>query len=69
MLTLARTKATLARGPTPYREVVETLLTEWDTLAVTVVRDMLATIIERVEILDDEQGKRARVVPKWAAAA
>ncbi|MDT0381369.1 recombinase family protein [Streptomyces sp. DSM 42041] len=64
----AAADADRVRGPAPFTGVVQTLLSEWDTLAVSVKRDLLATLLARVEILSDEDGRRARPVPVWPTA-
>jgi DNA invertase Pin-like site-specific DNA recombinase len=49
-------------GPADYRETVEGLLVEWDTIAVTSKRVLLATVIRCVEFTSDT----TEVVPVWA---
>jgi DNA invertase Pin-like site-specific DNA recombinase len=52
-------------SPLPYRETVQGLLDEWDTISVPSKRVMLASIVRRVEIAPN---KSVFVVPVWAPA-
>ncbi|MFD9569925.1 recombinase family protein [Streptomyces sp. NPDC059982] len=55
----------VAEGSAPFRDVVQGLLAEWDTLSVTSKRVILGSLIRRVEICVE---KTVRVVPVWAPA-
>ncbi|MEV0598562.1 hypothetical protein AB0I82_04560 [Streptomyces sp. NPDC050315] len=52
-------------SPVPYRETIQGLIEEWDTISVTSKRVTLASIIRRVEIAPN---KKVFVVPVWAPA-
>ncbi|MYT22793.1 recombinase family protein [Streptomyces sp. SID7760] len=52
-------------GPAPFRDVVQGLLDEWDTIGVMAKRTILASLIRRVEIC---VRKTVRLVPVWAPA-
>ncbi|MEW2573612.1 recombinase family protein [Streptomyces sp. NPDC047070] len=51
-----------AEGAAPYLPAVRNLLDEWDSLPVAVVRGILATLINRVEMYS---GPRIEVYPVW----
>ncbi|GAA3374643.1 recombinase family protein [Streptomyces racemochromogenes] len=58
-------ESTESAGPAPFRDVVQGLIDEWDTLNVAAKRVILASLIRRVEICPQ---KTVRVVPAWAPA-
>ncbi|MGO4461366.1 hypothetical protein AB4039_29350 [Streptomyces sp. M-16] len=58
-------ESTASTGPAPFRDVVQGLLDEWDTLSVAAKRVILASLIRRVEICPQ---KIVRMVPVWAPA-
>jgi hypothetical protein len=58
---------TRSEGPKPFGEVVLALLDEWETLAVPVVRDLLASMVSRVLLVEGVDGQRVRVIPVWNA--